>query len=187
MPVMSILPMLAMIQTASAGCGPEETTPLPDTLVLRGHTYRLIGVCGWPVYRTKTTDSTFLDRAETDHVVVLVTEESVDPTTTEEAWPAPAGNLYLSYPFPHDEAAARAVIEAAIEGWRLAHIPDVSLTAGWDGPYGGHRVDDGRFLTGIALQPHRHFTQIGLDLHLNATPEQYADDVLALIHTLADR
>jgi len=168
---------LLAAQAASAACGPEQELPALETLVLRGHTYTRIGTCGsLPVYRTPSTDSTFLDRAAAREstAIILVTDESVDPTTAEDAWPAPAGNLYLSYPYPAGSEAARAAISESVAAWREQHAPEVAMTEGWDERYGAHRAEDGRFLTGLALSPRSDAVDIGLDLHLAATSEQYA-------------
>ncbi len=168
---------LLVARATSAECGPGQALSGPETLVLRGHTYTRIGACGiLPVYRTPSTDSTFLDReaARQSKAIILVTDESVDPTTAEDAWPAPTGNLYLSYPYPGHAERAREAVSAAISAWREQHAPEVAMTEGWDDLYGAHRAADGRFLTGLALSPRLSFVDIGLDLHLAATPEQYA-------------
>ncbi|MFT5686267.1 MAG: hypothetical protein ACI8RZ_007223 [Myxococcota bacterium] len=172
---MLILPLL-VAQAASADCGPGLAHGGADTLVLRGHTYTRIGDCGvLPVYRTDSTDSTFLDReAAQRKTIILVTEQSVDPTTVEDAWPAPTGNLYLSYPYPGGADPAREAISEAITAWRDQHAPEVAMTEGWDDRYGAHRAADGRFLSGLALNLRDDHADIGLDLHLSATPAQYA-------------
>lgn len=172
MSAMLILPFLAA--GAAAECGPDAAAA-PDTLRLRGHTYTRIGSCDRvPVYRTPSTDSTFLDRIEADRAVILVTAESVDPTTTEAAWPAPTGNLYFSLTVSGDVDAARGLISAVIADWMAAHVPELTVTEGWDGGYGAHRGPDGRFVSGLALESTSALTAIGVDLHLAATPAQYA-------------
>ena len=174
MSVMLIVPLLAA--SAAADCGPGvRAADTPQTLLLRGHTYTRIGACDRvPVYRTPSTDSTFLDRAEADRVVILVTAESVDPTTTETAWPAPTGNLYFSLTVVGDADAARSLISAVLAEWLAAHVPEVTVTEGWEGEYGAHRGPDGRFVSGLALETARATTAIGVDLHIAATPAQYA-------------
>ena len=172
MPVMLIASLLAA--SAAADCGPEPAAS-PETLILRGHTYTRIGACDRvPVYRTPSTDSTFLDRAETDRTVILVTAESVDPTTAEDAWPAPDGNLYFSLTVAGDLDAARGLISAVLADWMAAHVPEITVTEGWEGGYGAHREPGGRFVSGLALEPAAALTAIGVDLHIAATPAQYA-------------
>ena len=171
---MLILPLLATVQ-AAGDCGSAQSINAPAMLVLRDHTYTLIGTCGYlPVYQTAMTDSTFLDRGAADRPVILVTQESRDPTTAEDSWPAPTGNLYFSYPYPGDAGEARAAISVAIADWQATFAPDLVMTEGWEGHYGAHRGADGRFLTGLALELRQARAAIGVDLHLNATPMQYA-------------
>lgn len=142
---------------------------------MRSHAYRRVGACGSvPVWRTASTDSTFLDRAVAPEPVILVTAESVDPTSAD-GWPAPVGNLYLSVVVPLAVEPARAHLEGALEGWRAARAPEWTWTVGWDGPYGAHRGPGGRLVTGLALerQPGGG-TALGLDVHLSAVEADYA-------------
>ena len=71
--------------------------------------------------------------------------------------------------------------------WIAWAAPAISLSEGWSGPYGGHRALDGRFVTGLVIEPINGTTAIGVDLHLSATPEQYAklnSDGHVSLHTL---
>lgn len=155
-------------------CGP--TLPeAPARLSLRDHDYALIGQCGGlPVYRTPSTDSTFLDRAEAGLELILVTEESADPSTAQDSWPAPMGNLYFSVPCEGDAERARASISAAVAEWSETQVPELELAEGWSGLYGAHRATDGRFVSGLVVDTEQSACAIGVDLHLGASPEQYA-------------
>ncbi|MCB9793808.1 MAG: hypothetical protein H6741_13905 [Alphaproteobacteria bacterium] len=165
-----MLPTLTAMALGTCGPAASET---PEALRLRGHDYALVGVClGTPVLRTDSTDSTSHDRAEAPHAVILVTGESVDPESEEGGWPGPLGNLYLSTPYPGPPEAARGAVSEAVEAW--AAPLGLSLNEGWDGPYGAHREPEGRFMTGLVVEPLGQRSWIGLDLHLNATPEAYA-------------
>lgn len=173
---MPIAAALAVILSSSAlgACGPTPPVQAPRQLSLRQHDYTLVGGCGsLPVYRTALTDSTFLDRGTTDRRVVLVTDESSDPTTAQESWPAPMGNLYFSYPYPGDLQQARAAVSEVIGSWWQGVAPQLPIAEGWDGAYGAHRVADGRFVTGLALDELAQGTAVGVDIHLGATPEAY--------------
>ena len=173
---LSVLVSTPTAVAAEGSCAENSALSAPASLTLRGHTYTLIGACsGLPVYRTARTDSTFLDRAAADRAVILVTAESVDPTAAEDGWPAPTGNLYFSYPFPAPPEQARQHLSAAIAEWWALQVPEVVATEGWEGSYGAHRAADGRFLTGLALDaPGAGRVPVGVDIHLNATPAQYA-------------
>lgn len=161
---------LAAPSTCAPGPGPGERV-----LVLRGHRYRRIGQChGVPVYRTRSTDSTFEDRAVAPGPVVLVTGRSVDPASAGEGWPAPPGNVYLSLvvALPPDEA--RAALTAAVDETLARHTPGMETRSGWDGDYGAHRGPDGRFLSGLLSGTRPEGTALGLDIHLAAPARAYA-------------
>ncbi|MCB9744452.1 MAG: hypothetical protein H6740_17775 [Alphaproteobacteria bacterium] len=166
--------MTSLLTAMTLGtCGPIPEGEA-NHLSLRGHDYAQIGWCaGRPVFRTTRTDSTSLDRAAAPHPqLILVTLESVDPSSAEGGWPGPEGNLYLSTPFPGPPAQAKRAASAAVQAW--AAPLGLPLSEGWDGPYGAHRASDGRFLTGLVVEPLGGAAWIGLDLHLNATSAQYA-------------
>ena len=153
-------------------------TPVPPepgrSRMIRGHAYVHIGDCGGvPVLRTDTTDSTFRDRDHLGEPVVLVTGRSVDPTAQDGDWPAPPGNLYLSVVLDSPMEPARARVSAALEAWRRRHAPRVPWTEAWDGAYGAHRAEDGRYLSGVVLEARPEGTAVGLDLHVGATPAAY--------------
>ncbi len=173
-----MLPALLLAGISSAAepaCAPGTPGGSPKHFEVRGHSYDLVGACGTlPVYFTPLTDSTFLDRAEAPMAhAILVTGESRDPTSAADDWPAPAGNLYFSYPFPGTLDQARQAISGVVGDWWAGVAPDLAITEGWDGAYGGHRASDGRFVTGLALEKIRGFAAIGVDLHVGATPEAY--------------
>jgi hypothetical protein len=158
---------------APADCGPGDG-PGPARLVLRGHRYRRIGQChGVPVYRTRSTDSTFADREAAPGPVVLVTDRSVDPASAGDDWPAPRGNVYLSLVVALPPEEARAALTTALDRALAEHAPGLEATAGWDGDYGAHRGPDGRFLTGLLSGARPEGTALGLDLHLHARPRAY--------------
>jgi hypothetical protein len=175
---MLILSVLASAAAGDRSCAAVAPSQAPQALTLRGHDYTLIGACGLlPVYQTARTDSTFLDRdAAESAAIILVTTESVEPTTAEDSWPAPPGNLYFSYPFPGSPEQARESVSAVLEAWWAEVAPGVAITGGWDGDYGAHRAPDGRFVTGLALwsRSARGHIPVGVDVHLGATPAQYA-------------
>lgn len=154
-------------------CGPG-TADGPRVLVLRGHRYRRIGRChGVPVYLTRSTDSTFDDRAAAHGPVVLVTRRSIAPASEGGGWPAPRGNLYLSLvvSLPPDEA--RAALTSAVDDELRKQAPGLAATSAWDGDYGAHRAPDGRFISGLLSGTRVAGTALGLDLHIGATPRAY--------------
>lgn len=176
---------------ASPRCAPGKADA-PRILVLRGHRYRRIGEChGVPVYRTRSTDSTFDDRAVAPGPVVLVTRRSVDPASAGGGWPAPRGNLYLSLVVALPPVEARAALTSAVDAELRAIAPGLATTAGWDGDYGAHRAPDGRFLSGLLSGSRRAGTALGLDLHLRASARAYArlaaDDAHVSISALGHR
>jgi len=170
--------MLGFLLIGAALAGPDDCAPGPGpgprTLVLRGHEYRRIGAChGVPVYRTRSTDSTFADREDAPFPVVLVTRESVDPDSAGGAWPAPPGNIYLSLVVSLPAEAARTALTASVDGILSALAPELVSTASWDGDYGAHRGPDGRFLSGLLSESTPQGTALGVDLHLRAPPRAY--------------
>lgn len=158
---------------ATGDCAPGPG-PGPRTLVLRGHTYRRIGAChGVPVYRTRSTDSTFADRESAAFPVVLVTRESVDPDSSGGDWPAPPGNVYLSVVVALPAQPARDALTESVDGVLAALAPGLATTSSWDGDYGAHRGPDGRFLSGLLSGNTADGTALGVDLHLRATARAY--------------
>ena len=169
-----VILLLAGVAWAGPPCAPDPASAAPVTVTLRGHAYRRIGACGdVPVLRVASTDSTFRDRSEAAGPVILVTDQSVDPTSAD-GWPAPAGNLYLSVVVPLDVEPARAHLVRGLEAWRSARAPEWTWTVGWDGPYGAHRDASGRLVTGLALEPRPGgATALGVDVHLSASQADY--------------
>lgn len=153
----------------------EAATPLPPRAVrVRHHRYRRIGHHhGVPIYRTRSTDSTSLDRAELPFPAILVTRTSRDPNSADGQWPAPRGNLYFSAVVEMSSEEAKALLTQEFTPLLQEWLSETNISIGWDGPYGAHRAPDGRFISGMVVQPTPEGTEIGIDVHLRASERAY--------------
>ena len=160
--------------TLAVASAQAATSLKPRAVDVRNHRYRRIGHHhDVPIYRTRSTDSTSLDRAELPFPAILMTRTSKDPNSADGQWPAPRGNLYFSTVVPMSSEEAKDLLNESLTPLLQEWLSEKNVSIVWDGAYGAHRAPDGRFVSGMVVQSTPEGTEIGIDVHLRASARAY--------------